>query len=75
MQVTPSFDSWTSMFLLAVPMGLFLFLSIVFTKDKKNLPIGFLMLAFSLILFQYVLYWTRYEVVFPYLQLLPHVCY
>ncbi|MBW2936681.1 helix-turn-helix domain-containing protein [Aureisphaera sp. CAU 1614] len=75
MQVTPSFDSWTSMFLLAVPMGLFLFLSIVFTKDKKNLPIGLLMLAFSLILFQYVLYWTRYEVVFPYLQLLPHVCY
>jgi len=75
MQVTPSFDSWTSMFLLAVAMGLFLFVSIVFTKSRKNLPIGFLVLAFSIILFQYVLYWTQYEHVFPYLQMLPHVCY
>ncbi len=75
MQATPSFDSWTSLFLLAVAMGLFLFISILFMKDRKNLPIGFLVLAFSVILFQYVLYWTRYEQVFPYLQLLPHVCY
>lgn len=75
MQATPSFDSWTSLFLLASAMGIFLFITIIFSKNKKTLPIGFLVLAFSLILFQYVLFWTRYETVFPYLQLLPHLCY
>ncbi len=75
MQATPSFDSWTSIFLLAVAMGLFLFISILLNKNKKHLPISLLVLAFSLILFQYVLYWTRYETVFPYLQMLPHLCY
>ncbi len=75
MQVTPSFDTWTSVFLLAVAMGLFLFFSILFGKNRKHLPIGLLVLAFSLILFQYVLYWTRFEIVFPYFGMLPHLCY
>jgi AraC-like DNA-binding protein len=75
MQATPSFDTWTSVFLFAVAMGLFLFFSILLGKNKKHLPIGLLVLAFSLILFQYVLYWTRYEEVIPYFGMLPHLCY
>ncbi len=75
MQEAPSFDTWTSLFLLAVAMGIFLFITILFNKTKRNLPIAFLVLAFSGILFQYVLYWTRYQSVFPYLALLPHLCY
>ena len=75
LQATPSFDSWTSIFLMAVAMGFFLFFSLLFSKNKKSLPIAFLILAFSLILFQYVLYWTKYMIVFPYLGMLPHVCY
>lgn len=75
MQEAPSFDTWTSIFLLAVAMGLFLFVALLFNKNKKHLPIAFLVLAFSAILFQYVLYWTRFENVFPYLRMLPHLCY
>ena len=34
-----------------------------------------LILAFSLILSQYVLYWTRYDAVYPHFDLLPTMCY
>ena len=71
----PSFDTWTSLFLLAAAMGVFLFIILISTRVKKNLPIAFLILAFSVVLFQYVLYWTRYEIVYPYLVLFPPVCY
>ena len=75
MQTTPSLDTWTSGFLLAVALGLFLFVLLLTSQKKKNLPIAFLILAFSAILFQYVLFWTRYETIFPYLVLLPPFCY
>ncbi len=75
MQQPPSFDTWTSLFLFAVGMGLFLFVLLITGKNRKNYPVAFLVLAFSLILFQYVLYWTRYEIVFPYLVLIPQLCY
>ncbi|KAA3625535.1 MAG: AraC family transcriptional regulator [Flavobacterium sp.] len=75
MQQTPSFDTWTSMFLIAVAMGLFLFVLLISGKNKKNYPIAFLVLAFSIILFQYVLYWTNYQYVFPYLRYIPQLCY
>ena len=71
----PSFDTWTSGFLFASVMGLFLFIILITSNNKKNRPIAFLILAFSVILFQYVLYWTRYEKVFPYFVILPQVCY
>ena len=70
-----SLDTWTSIFLLAVAMGIFLFVILITGKNKKNFPIALLVLAFSIILFQYVLYWTRYEKTFPYLVLIPPVCY
>ena len=71
----PTLDTWTSIFLLAVAMGLYLFVILISGRNKKNYPIAFLILAFSIILFQYVLYWTKYENVFPYLVLIPQVCY
>lgn len=75
MQPTPSLDTWTSGFLIAVAMGLFLALLLFASRNKKNYPIAFLVLAFSVILFQYVLFWTRFETVFPYLTLVPPICY
>lgn len=71
----PSFDTWTSGFLIAVAMGLFLFGLLLSTKNKKNNPIAFFVLAFTLILFQYVLYWTGYQFKYPYFIYLPTVCY
>ena len=75
MQPLPTLDAWTSSFLLAVAMGVFLGVLLLTNRDKKNRPIAFFVLAFSLILFQYVLYWTRYETEFPYLVLIPPLCY
>ena len=75
MQQSASFDTWTSVFLVAVAMGLFLFVLLMTTKNRKNFPIAFLVLAFSVILFQYVLYWTGYQDNYPYLIMLPAVCY
>ena len=75
MQPLPSLDTWTSAFLLAVAMGVFLSILLFTNSDRKNHPIAFFVLAFSVILFQYVLYWTRYETEFPYLVLIPPICY
>ncbi|PKA82343.1 AraC family transcriptional regulator [Ulvibacter sp. MAR_2010_11] len=71
----PSLDTWTSIFLLAVAMGLFLFVILMTSGIRKNYPIAFLILAFSLILFQYVLYWTHYDQRYPFLIQFPPVCY
>ncbi len=71
----PSLDTWTSGFLLAAFMGLFLFVVLITDRNKKNYPIAFLILSFSIILFQYVLYWTRYQQDYPYFMILPTVCY
>jgi len=71
----PSFDTWTSIFLFAVMMGIFLFVLLITNKNHKNNAIAYLVLAYSAILFQYVLYWTGYEHQFGYLMLLPPFCY
>jgi len=75
MQQPPSFDTWTSGFLLAAATGIFLFLLLVSTKKKTNTPIAIIVLAFSLILVQYVLFWTGYQQHYPYFILVPQVCY
>jgi len=75
MEQSPTLDTWTSGFLIVVAMGLFLGILLFTSRDKKNYPIAFLVLAFSVILFQYVLYWTRYQTVFQYLILIPPLCY
>ncbi|RDK84202.1 AraC family transcriptional regulator [Marinirhabdus gelatinilytica] len=75
MQVSPSFDTWTAGFLIAVAMGLFLFTVLLSNRNKKTVPIAFFVLGFSLILLQYVLYWTQYQFMYPYLVFFPPVCY
>ncbi|WP_298904956.1 AraC family transcriptional regulator [uncultured Psychroserpens sp.] len=66
MQQTPSFDTWTSGFLFAVAMGIFLFFILISNRNKKNYPIALLVLAFSITLFSYVMFWTNYSYTFPY---------
>ncbi|MDH7445134.1 AraC family transcriptional regulator [Aquimarina sp. 2201CG14-23] len=65
----PSFDTWTSIFLLVSSLGFFLSIILGTRKNsrKNNLPIILLILGFSLILVYYVLIWTRYRAVYPYL--------
>lgn len=74
-QQTPSLDTWTSGFLLAVAMGIFIFVILIASKNRRNYPVAFLVLAFSSILFSYVLYWTRYNTLIPYFNLVPLIGY
>ncbi len=64
----PSFDTWTSIFLIVSSLGFFLsfILSSHKTGRKNNLPVILLILGFSLILIQYVFFWTNYESIYPY---------
>lgn len=71
----PSFDTWTSLFLFSVFAGFFIFIILISNRNKKNYPIAFFVLTFSLIIFQYVLFWTGYNRIFPYLALIPFPCY
>lgn len=65
---SPSFDTWTSLFLAASAMGFFIALLILTSQNswKKNFPIALIMIGFSLILIQYVFYWTGYKKEYPY---------
>ncbi|GJM33742.1 MAG: hypothetical protein DHS20C18_27430 [Saprospiraceae bacterium] len=64
--INPSFDTWTSLFLIAVGQGLFLTLVIILKGWRKaNILLGALFFVFSLMLLQYVLFWTNYVQVFP----------
>ncbi len=66
--LTPSFDTWTSMFLLVSSLGFFLSIILSINKNGRvnNLPIILLISGFSLILIQYVFFWTKYESLYPY---------
>ncbi|MBW1294220.1 AraC family transcriptional regulator [Aquimarina litoralis] len=65
----PSFDTWTSIFLLVSSFGIFLSCILWTRKTSRanNLPIILLLFGFSLILLYYVLFWTNYGTVYPYL--------
>ncbi len=65
----PSFDTWTSVFLLVSSLGFFLSIILSARKNsrKNNFPIILLILGFSFILFYYVLIWTNYRSIYPYL--------
>lgn len=75
--IDPSFDTWTSFFLLVCSYGFFL--SIILFSNKKaifgNWPIILLVLGFSFILLQYVFFWTGYLQLYPYLYLFDHTWY
>ena len=75
MQQTPSLDTWTSGFLFAVAMGVFLCAILFGSRNKRNYPIAFFVLSFSAILFCYVLYWTKYNSVMPYFNSLQFIGY
>ena len=75
--IHPSFDTWTSFFLLVCSFGYFL--SIILFSNKKTLsanwPIILMVLGFSIILLQYVFFWTGYLQLYPYLYLFDHTWY
>ncbi len=75
MQSAPSFDTWTSGFLFAVAMGIFLFIILIGGKNRRNYPIAILVLAFSGVLFSYVLYWTKYNIQLPYFNTFQFIGY
>ncbi|MBC2846665.1 helix-turn-helix domain-containing protein [Winogradskyella flava] len=75
MQQSASFDTWTSGFLFAVAMGIFLCIIMFGSRNKRNYPIALLVLSFSGILFSYVLYWTKYNTTLPYFSSLPYIGY
>ena len=75
MQTNPTFDTWTSGFLFAVAMGVFLFAILISGKNKRNYPIAYLVLSFSGILFFYVLYWTRHTALMPYFNSFQYIGY
>ncbi|MFN7115733.1 MAG: helix-turn-helix domain-containing protein [Saprospiraceae bacterium] len=66
----PSFDTWTSLFLLAAVQGLFVSTVFAWKLRQTRSPFHWLIavaVLFSLTLLAYVLYWTGYQRYFPYL--------
>ncbi|MEO9966596.1 MAG: AraC family transcriptional regulator [Reichenbachiella sp.] len=75
LNLAPSFDTWTSLFLFVALQGLFVFIALFNLKGAQvqaNRILAFLLLTFSIVIFSYVLYWTRYNQVFPYLNAWYH---
>lgn len=66
-----SLDTWTSIFFVVSIFGLF-FSSLFFLKGRHRLfsvwPIPVLIFGYSIVLFQYSLFWTKYLNVFPFLN-------
>lgn len=66
-----SLDTWTSIFFVVSIFGLF-FSSLFFLKGRHRLfsvwPIPVLIFGYSIVLFQYSLFWTKYINVFPFLN-------
>lgn len=65
-----SFDTWTIVFLFGAIQGLFVSIVLLLKKDKhpSRKVLAVISFLFSLLLVEYVLYWTRYQFHFPYLQ-------
>lgn len=62
---SPSFDTWTSLFLIAAFQGIFLFFLIVSSKKDEHPGKNYLaslILFFSLMLMFYVSFWTGYNI-------------
>jgi AraC-like DNA-binding protein len=71
----PSFNTWTILFLLAAIQGVFISAVFLFRKEKhvSRYFLAAITFVFSVILTDYVLYWTNYQFYYPYLVTLP-VC-
>ena len=64
----PSLDTWTTLFVLAAAQGLFLTITLVFSRKghrPSNLILAGFIALFSLTLIEYVLHWTRYIYYLP----------
>ncbi|GEM_PF-1750641 len=61
----PSFDHWTSLFLIAACQGIFLVVLLIRKGVVKDRFLAGLILSFSLCLIYYVLYWTGYNKLLP----------
>ncbi|MEM8895626.1 MAG: helix-turn-helix transcriptional regulator [Bacteroidota bacterium] len=61
----PSFDHWTSLFLIAACQGIFLAILLLRRGSNENRFLSALILSFSLCLVYYVLFWTGYYKVLP----------
>lgn len=69
--LAPHFDIWTTLLGAVSALGMLLGLLLLFGKSHFSAGEGWLsltMLSFGLILASYVLIWTGYALVFPYLQ-------
>ncbi|MEM8896022.1 MAG: helix-turn-helix domain-containing protein [Bacteroidota bacterium] len=62
----PSFDIWTVLFTAAALQGIFLSAVIFARKSRVNNLLASLLLAFSICLLFYVLYWTNYLIYLPF---------
>lgn len=64
----PSFDTWTVIFLFAAVQAIFTAAVLIFKKKghSSRIFLATIMLVFSMILTDYVLYWTAYQYAFPY---------
>ncbi len=70
MRPTPSFDTWTIIFLLAAAQGFFVALLLWRWRSGRraaNRLLALLLALFSITMFEYVLFWTHYMVWFPHL--------
>jgi AraC-like DNA-binding protein len=71
MNIEPSFDTWTSIFLVVALHGIVLGTLFFYRKKGRNISnrlLGFFLLLFSLNLISNVLYWTRFNLDFPHLM-------
>lgn len=68
----PSFDTWTSAFLLASGQGFFLSLILLLKRHHsvKERILALILFLFSLNLIEYVAFWTGYRIIFPHLNLM-----
>lgn len=66
----PSFDTWTIIFLFAAVQGIFISLALLLKKEShpSRKILAAIPFFFSVILIEYVLFWTRYQFCFPYLM-------
>ncbi|MEP2936839.1 MAG: AraC family transcriptional regulator [Gilvibacter sp.] len=65
-----SFDTWTSLFLVVAAFGIFLSALLFSNKHGRpsNYKVILILLGFSLILIQYVFFWTGYNKVYTYIH-------
>jgi AraC-like DNA-binding protein len=73
---TPGFNTWTIIFLFSAIQGLFISVVLLSKRDKhpSRKILASLTILFSVILIDYVLFWTGYQFYYPYLVSTP-VCF